>query len=456
MAFTSSELAERTLQRRAVEAAIWAIPAVNYDAMYQAMVRDAKGGFNQVIYWSRPSDWKNQTLTPNTDALYLIPFINTKEVGPMVLEIPPADEGTIVGTVMDCWQIALEDVGAAGVDRGKGGKYLTLPPAYRGIAPPEYIVLPSNNYEGYALLRSIPKSGSEADIAKAVAYLKRVKLYPLWTAGNPPQTTFLDVNDVVFDANIAYDQRFFEALDRIVQVEPWLERDRVMIDMLKSIGIEKGKRFAPDAKTVDILKAAVQEAHAWLASRYESAFEPFYPGTHWFFPAEPEMVDAVATSFKTTNTYPIDSRGTTYYYAFSSVKHMGVGQYYLFVTRDKSGHILNGGKSYRLVVPPKVPVKQYWSATAYDFATHALIRNVDWASRSSLTPGLKTNAEGSTDIYFAPKAPAGKQSNWIPTKPGVRFEVLFRLYGPEKAVFDKTWRLPDIEEVAADQAQQAA
>ena len=456
MAFTSSELAERTLQRRAVEAAIWGIPAVNYDAMYQAMVRDAKGSFNQLVYWSRPSDWKNQTLTPNTDALYIMEFTNTKEVGPMVLEIPPADEGTIVGTVMDCWQIALEDVGPAGVDKGKGGKYLTLPPAYRGIAPPEYIVLPSSNYEGYALLRSIPKSESEADIAKAVAYLKRIRLYPLWAAGNPPQTTFLDVKDVVFDANIPYDQRFFEGLDRIVQMEPWLDRDRVMIDMLKSIGIEKGKPFAPDAKTADILKAAVQEAHEWLTARYESAYEPFYPGAHWFFPADPEFVDAISTSFKGSNTYPIDSRGTTYYYAFSSVKHIGAGQYYLFVTRDKSGHVLSGSKSYRLSVPPKVPVRQYWSATVYDFATHTLPRNLDRASRSSLTQGLKANPDGSTDIYFGPKPPSGKQSNWIPTRPGARFEVLFRLYGPEKAVFDKTWRLPDIEELAADQAQQAA
>ena len=80
-------------------------------------------------------DWKNQTLTPNPDVIYLKPFFNTKDVGPIVLEIPPADEGSITGTIMDCWQAALEDVGPAGVDKGKGGRYLILPPDYKGTTP---------------------------------------------------------------------------------------------------------------------------------------------------------------------------------------------------------------------------------------------------------------------------------------------------------------------------------
>jgi hypothetical protein len=148
------ELIERTIHRRAVEAAIWGMPIVNFDLMYQALSR-MNGTFNQVVYWSRLPDWKNQTLTPNPDSIYLMPFIDTKDVGPMVLDIPPADDGTIVGSVMDCWQAALEDVGPAGVDAGKGGKCLILPPNYTERVPEGYIAMPSENYEGYALLRSI-------------------------------------------------------------------------------------------------------------------------------------------------------------------------------------------------------------------------------------------------------------------------------------------------------------
>ena len=98
-------------------------------------------------------------------------------------------------------------------------------------------------------------------------------------------------------------------------------------------------------------------------------------------------------------------------------------------------------------MPPHPPVKQYWSAVLYDFATHALIRNVSHASKSSQSPDLQTNADGSVDVYFGPKAPAGKDSNWIPTDAKGRFEALFRFYGPEKSLFDKTWVLPDIEKM---------
>jgi hypothetical protein len=216
-AFSSEHLARRTVERRAVEAVIWGMPVVNYDLMYQAAVREAKGGFNQVIYWSRLPDWKIQTLTPNPDVIYLMPFINTKDVGPVVIEIPPADEGSITGTVMDVWQCALEDVGPAGVDKGKGGNYVVLPPGYKDKVPTGYIPLPSDTYEGYAHLRSIPKSSSEGDVANAVAYGKRVKLYPLSQAAKPPATTFVDVLDVVYDATITYDLRFVGGVKHVLK-----------------------------------------------------------------------------------------------------------------------------------------------------------------------------------------------------------------------------------------------
>jgi hypothetical protein len=97
-------------------------------------------------------------------------------------------------------------------------------------------------------------------------------------------------------------------------------------------------------------------------------------------------------------------------------------------------------------VTANAPIKQYWSATVYDRVTHALIRDVSPPSRSSQSQGLQKNGDGSVDIYFGPKAPAGKESNWIPTSPSGKFEVLFRAYGPDKAFFDKVWQLPDIEE----------
>jgi len=443
-----SELAARTVHRRAVEAVIWGMPAVNYELMYQAGVRAAQGEFNQIIYWSRLPDWKIQTLTPNPDAIYLSPFINTKVVGPVVLDIPPADEGSITGTIMDLWQTPLEDVGPAGVDKGKGGKYLILPPGYNDELPKGYIALPSLSYEGYALLRSIPKSGSDSDVARAVAYGRRIKLYPLSQAARPPETIFVDVVDVVYDSTIPYDLRFFESLDRIVQAEPWLERDKAMIEQLKSIGIEQGKPFSHDARTQDTLEDAAREAHAWLVARYEASFSSaYYEGSHWALPVSHQLLEGQQTSFARPDLYPIDDRGVAYSFAYFCPKHTGAGSFYLLAIADGDGRLLDGAASYSLAVPANVPVTQYWSATVYDRATHAPIRHARWPSRSSNTPALRRNADGSVDIYFGPTAPADKESNWVPTNADGGFEVLFRFYGPQKPLFDKTWQLPDIDKV---------
>ncbi len=447
-AFSPAKSTERTLQRRAVEAVIWGMPAVNAELMFEAMPA-AKADFNQVVYWSRPINWKDQTLTPNPDTIYLNPYYNTKDVGPIVLEIPPAsDEESITGSIDDAWQTALEDVGPAGADRGKGGKYLILPPGYKDKPPDGYIALPSATYTGFVILRSNLKSGSDADIAKAVAYGKRIKVYPLSQAAHPPPTKFVDVYDVMFDSTIPYDLRFFQALDRFVQREPWLERDKAMIDQLKTIGIEKGKPFNPDANARKILNDAAREAHAWLDLKYESLFTtPFSEGTHWQLPAMPGVSEGMMTNFADPNAYPVDGRGVAYSMAYFSAKHLGAGQYYLMAIADKDGQPFDGATNYRLTVPANAPVRLYWSATVYDRETPALIRNLSLSSRSSHTPGLQKNADGSVDIYFGPKAPAGKQSNWVPTSAEGKFEVLFRLYGPEKPFFDKTWKIPDIEKV---------
>jgi hypothetical protein len=403
-----TQISDLVTSSRAFEAVIWGIPAVNYDAMYQAAVRDAKAGINQLVYWSKPLDWKNQTLTPNADALYIMPFFNTKEVGPMVLEIPPAEGGHIVGTIMDCWQMALEDVGPAGVDKGKGGKYLMLPPNYKGKIPSGYIVLPCDTYEGFGLLRSIPKSGSGANLSSAVAYLKKIRFYALSEAAKSPETKFVDAYGILFDATIPYNMKFFESLNRIVQTQPWLDHDKVMIDQLQTIGIEKGRPFNPDAKMQALMQAALKEGHEWMTNYYETRFEPFFSSSRWFLPASPKLVQDVTEGFTDPDSYPTDVRGSLYSFVFTTVKHLGAGQFYLFVTRDAQGRPLDGGKNYRLSVPPKVPVHQYWSVTAYDFETHALIRDVPYASRSSLSEGFKANADSSTDIYFGPQAPAGR------------------------------------------------
>ncbi|MBY3104507.1 DUF1254 domain-containing protein [Rhizobium laguerreae] len=447
LAYSPEELAARTIERRAVEAVIWGIPAVNYDLMLQEMLTKTKGKPNEIVYWSRPLDWHNQTLTPNPDAIYLMAFTDTKAVGPVVIEVPPAEGGSINGNIVNVWQMALEDAGPSGADQGKGGKYLILPPGHKDKIPDGYIPLQSDTYGGYALLRSNLASHSDADIAKSVQYAKRLKVYPLSKAGNPPETIFTDAKGVVFDSTIKYDESFFKSLDRLVQYEPWLSRDRAMIDQLRSLGIEKGKTFSPTPAVTKQLEAGVKEGKEWLAEKYESGMVPFYKNNQWNFAGSPELVKSAQAGYDAPETYPVDLRGVAYSYAFVGLKRMGTGQFYLISIKDDKGEVFDGSKTYRLAVPADVPVKQYWSLTAYDRETHALIRNMDRASRSSQIADLKKNADGTVEIFLGPKAPAGKDSNWIPTDPKRNFEVMFRLYAPTKALFDKSWVLPDLEQV---------
>jgi hypothetical protein len=187
-----------------------------------------------------------------------------------------------------------------------------------------------------------------------------------------------------------------------------------------------------------------------LAARYDAGLPPFFEGSRWTYPAPPELVQAASADFAEPNAYPVDARGLAYSYAYIGIKRLGAGQFYLISIKDRDGQGYDGGKTYRLSVPPDAPVQQYWSVTAYDRQTHALIKNVDRASRASNSAEVQKNANGSVDLYFGPKAPAGKESNWVPTDPARKFELMFRLYAPTKALFEKAWKLPDVEQVSSE------
>lgn len=445
--FKPADFEEQLVYNRAVEAVIWGIPAVNSELLHESLIK-VKGDYNQVIYWSGLINSKNQTLTPNPDVIYVNPLYDTRQ-GPVVLEIPPVEGvSSLTGSLDDGWQTAIEDIGPAGVDKGKGGKYLILPPNYKDAVPLGYIPMPSSTFTGYAILRSNLTDGSPNDIKRAVDYGKKVKIYPLSEADNPPTTTFVDLLEVPFSNTIPYNFHFFEILNQFIQREPWITRDIAMIDQLKTIGIEKGKTFQADARRQEILNAAIKDAHTWIDSEYDKAFKiPFYNDTKWALPVSQDFVKSIGSNYSIPNLYPVRERAIAYSIAYFSAKHLGTGQFYLISIKDDKGQEFDGSKLYKLHLPAKVPVKLYWSVTAYDRETHALILGMKYASRASTSPGLQKNSDGSVDIYFGAKSPAGKETNWVPTDPKGKFELLARFYGPEKGFFDKTWKMGDVEEV---------
>lgn len=443
-AFSRASLARRTVERRAVEAAIWGMPIVSVAAMRRAYLEDAGATYNDICYFSTPADWRFQTTTPNASSLYVYFNFNLKD-GPVVCDFPAAVGAGMFGTLIDAWETPLADVGPEGEDQGQGGKYLLLPPGEEQSVPAGYIPLRSPTYNGYALFRAIPASHADADIATAIALVKKLRLYPLAEAANPPEQTFIDIAGKTFDGIVRFDDTFFDALARMVDEEPVQQRDKAVMGQLHALGIEKGKPFAPDRATRDVLAAAGAEALAWFIDHFTAANTPFWPGGQWGLSIS--TGPKTGFSFELEDRLDVDERGMTFWIAYAAPKRLGAASFYVAALADAAGQSLHGERTYRLRVPADVPVKQYWAVTAYDLETAAFIENAPVLAIDSYGEAVQKNPDGSVDVWFGPQAPTGKEANWIATAPGKRWFSFFRFYGPEKAVFEKTWQLNDIEPV---------
>jgi len=444
--YDKQALQQRTLERRAVEAAIWGMPIVSFDAMRQAYFRDAKAKYNDIAFLSEPSDWKFLVTTPNNSTRYVYVNFNTKSDGPVVLEIPAAVGAGLFGTIVDAWQVPAMDVGPAGEDQGKGGKYLLLPPGHKGEIPPGYIPVVMNTYNSYALFRAISETTSKEGVAKALALVKQIKAYPLANAANPPEQRYIDIHGTVFDAIVRFDASFYESLARMINEEPVQPHDLSVMNLLRSLGIEKGHEFKPDAATRKVLQAAAQESHQWFMNGLITSGDRFWPNRNWDIPFL-TVGPKTGFSFMTDGMLDVDGRGITFFTYCAPATKLGNATFYLGTFSDNEGQRLHGANTYRLRVPPNVPAKQFWAVTVYGVEDAAFFRNVSRNSLDSYDQKAKRNADGSVDIYFGPKAPAGSETNWVPTVAGKDWFPLFRFYGPEKPLFEKTWSLPDFEPV---------
>jgi hypothetical protein len=294
------------------------------------------------------------------------------------------------------------------------------------------------------LLRSILDSASEKDLQAGNGLVKQVKIYPLAKAANPPAQRLIDLSDVMFNGVIKYDETFFTILARVLNEETLQPRDMQMMGMLLPLGIEKGKEFKPDVATLPLLNSAAKEAHAWLMDKAATDGTPWWPDSQWCIPSPPITMP---TGFKweMPTYFGVDARAIALSQYFCPTAKLGTGSFYFAAFHDHSGNPLDGAITYRLHVPANVPVSQFWSVTIYSLETSSFFLNAPNLTLGSLDQDLKKNADGTVDIYFGPKPSAGKESNWLYTQPGQKWFPWFRVYGPEKAIFDKSFKLPDID-----------
>ncbi len=423
----------------------WAMPAVSMISLRKGNF--SLGGDCNTVYWlSKPPTPLAEAITPNNQTPYATVHISTKS-GPVVLDIPPASQRTaIFGSATDVWQVPVADIGPAGIDQGKGGKYLFLPPGYDKKVPEGYFTVPMDQDGVYVALRLIPLNG--ASFGEAAVYAKNIYSYPLSQAATPPKGDYVDMADKRIPTLPVYDLSFFENIAELMNNEPLLERDKVMGGMLASIGIEKGKPFEPKGKVKQALENAAKDGFAYLEYMFETpgySHEIYWSDRQWLSIKQPSNEGFV---YDEGEYLLLDERGSLFHWATFIPRHLGKATAYVLGIRDEEGILLSGKSNYKLNVPAKVPAKNFWSVIAYGKTTKSFIYNdADKVGLSSYDKAsLKVNDDGTIDIYFGEKAPAGMESNWIPTA-GKDFFLLFRFYGPGEAYFDKSFLLPDVERI---------
>jgi hypothetical protein len=278
------------------------------------------------------------------------------------------------------------------------------------------------------------------------------KIYPLAKAANPLPMAFINSSKVSFNTVHANDFEFYSELDHVIQKESLDFIDVELRGLAASIGIRKGQPFAPDARLKKTLTEAVAVGNATaraIGLRNRDPRAALYDNSQWktgFIGGDYRWLDGDGMAGRN-----LDARTAFFYMATvntpaMAAKMVGKGSQYAITSADKDGKILEGAKSYRLRIPANAPAKDFWSIVVYDPQTRSELQTSQpFPSKNNKRDKLLANADGSVDLYFGPKAPPGKEANWMETVPDKSWFVILRLYGPLDAWFDKTWRPGEIE-----------
>ena len=435
---------------RGVDAFLKGMPGASLQALIHGNHDVGAVECHQVMITDKLMDSASLFLTANTSTMYVIPTLNLKRDGATVVEAPMG----MLGAFNDAWFRYMQDIGPAGPDKGKGGKYLVLPPDYEGDIPEGYFAVKSKTYNVWVFMRASIAKGLDA-AAKNVK--ENLRIYPLSKKDNPPEMEFISGSGVAFNTIHANNYLFYEHLNEWIQQEHIDMLDPETRGLFASIGIEKGKPFRPDERMKKILTDAVAIANAAARSivwhpRTDGTMKGIkvYPGTDsaWLM----AWVDKnVFFNGKDGHTINSDAR-VMFHYPYTAVTpamavtKAGAGSDYGLAYVDSKKMPFDGSKTYKLNIPANPPAKNFWALTMYDNQTRSMLQTSQaFPTVGSQTEGLKQNEDGSYDIYFAPKPPKGFENNWLETVPGKGWFVGLRLYGPLEPWIEKIWHPGEIE-----------
>jgi len=434
---------------RGVETFLSGIPAANLEGIRHGQAGLGLTSSNQVLIFDKLMDSNPLFLTGNTDTVYVSAFLDLKKDGPTVIEIPPK---TGPGTVNDAFFRFVIDTGPPGPDHGKGGKYLILPPDHEGEVPEGYFVAKSPSWVNWFIARGFLVDGKPDYSSKL--FREGLKIYPLSKAANPPKMEFFNGSKKAFNTIHSTNFDFFKELNAVIQREPVELIGPELRGLFASIGIAKGKPFEPDERMKNILTKSAQVANATARAMlwYERNPEEFlYKDSYWkrgFPGGSYQFLKDDGASGRN-----LDARTMFFYFATVNTpaiekKMIGKGSQYAWGYRDSDGNFLDGGKTYKMNLPGNAPAKKFISIVLYDPQTRSQLQTDQPfpSYNSEKHKGtVEVNDDGSVDLYFGPKAPKGKEKNWLQTVPDKGWFCLLRLYSPTEEWFDKKWRPGDIE-----------
>jgi hypothetical protein len=444
---TAAMLFDNLDLNRGVDTFLNGMPAANFEAARRGHLAFGQKKSNQIVIFDELMDSNSLFLTGNTDTVYISTFLDLKRDGPTVIEIPA---GSGPGIIVDAYTRYISNLGPPGPDKGTGGKYLVLPPGYDGEVPEGYFVSKSRSWSDWVLLRGFLKDGKPEFSSQL--FRKGMKIYPLAQAANPPEMEFINGSGKEFNTVHSSDYTFFEELHAVIDREPVEMLEPQVRGIFASIGIQKGTPFAPDERMKKILIRAAELGNATVRAlfwyeRDESAF--LYEGSYWkrgFVGGSYEYLKDEGVGGRN-----IDARAQYFFMATFNSPAMvweliGKGSQYAWGYLDSNGEYLDGGKTYKLNLPKDPPAEKFMSVVVYDSQTRSQLQTSQpFPSKNNKRDEMLVNDDGSLDIYFGPKAPAGKEANWIQTVSGKGWFSLLRLYSPTKAWYDKTWRPGEIE-----------
>jgi hypothetical protein len=458
-------LRDELLFQRATQTYLWALPLLNTLGMQNGSEKVFGKGYNVLPIFKDRLDAKTLITTPNSDVIYALSYVDLGKDGPLVLEAPPG----LQGILLDFWQRPIPvdggkffgDVGLPGPDAGKGGKMLILPPGYTGQVPEGYYVYRSGTNNVFVFLRAFYQD--PRNLTPAVTLMEQTKIYPLNGQATAKPMQYPNASGVSANMLPPSDGSAFDQLKQLVDSENANFAESDSLGMLAAIGIIKGQPFKPDASTREILDRAAKTGYKM--SRVV-AFEEtlnggslrMYPDRQWINPMDnitplgPRNTMDLSWNNVAGGYLSLDARiwFFTNYYSISPgmlSKIPGKGASYMIAFVDKEGRPLSGGQSYRLNLPANVPAANFWSVTLYEAENGSGLANGRPFPSLGSRDKPAQNADGSTDLYFGPKAPKDKETNWNATVPGRGYFVVLRLYGPTEAALSRSWKPGDIEKV---------